>query len=491
MDAKVAQACRKELAQLAKQGALKSELRPHQQRVVEKLREQPGLVVAHGLGSGKTLTSIAAHDDQKKPALVVVPAALQENYLKERDKHLQEGTGSPMELQTLQALARSGLEREVPMLIVDEAHRGRNSGTSTQEGLRNIRADKRMMLTASPFYNSPGDIAPLVNLVAGERVLPNSSGDFEKKYVAEKKVGPGLIRRLMGVKPGVVRELNQKEAPDLKKVLQKWVDYHENSRENFPTVEREVIEVPMTSAQLRTYDALLGQAPAWAAYKIKKGLPPSKAESKQLNAFSVAARQVSLSTRAHQPKLSPQEPKAQVAFERMQQSLNENPQHKGIVYSNYLDTGIAPYRERLEQAKIPFGEFTGSMKKKERDQLVKDFNEDKIRVLLLSSAGGEGLDLKGTRTIQVLEPHWNNEKLRQVEGRGIRYKSHDHLPEKDRTVKVEYYQATRPASGLAEKLRLQKPGLGIDQYMHARAEEKDRLIEDFKRLLRVEPKSSD
>ena len=75
----------------------------------------------------------------------------------------------------------------------------------------------------------------------------------------------------------------------------------------------------------------------------------------------------------------------------------------------------------------------------QRDQMVRDYNENKIKALLLSRAGGEGLDLKGTRLIQLLEPHWNEEALKQVTGRGIRYRSHSHLPEDQRKVHVQHF----------------------------------------------------
>jgi SNF2 family DNA or RNA helicase len=68
---------------------LKTELQDHQKRVVEKIKEQPGLILAHGLGSGKTLSSIAMQDALNLPATVIVPAALKENYLKEINKHLK------------------------------------------------------------------------------------------------------------------------------------------------------------------------------------------------------------------------------------------------------------------------------------------------------------------------------------------------------------------------------------------------------------------
>jgi len=68
---------------------LTTKLKPHQQRVVDRMQDedQPGLVVVHGLGSGKTLTSIAVADALGLKADVVTPAALQQNYRKELSAH--------------------------------------------------------------------------------------------------------------------------------------------------------------------------------------------------------------------------------------------------------------------------------------------------------------------------------------------------------------------------------------------------------------------
>jgi hypothetical protein len=127
------------------------------------------------------------------------------------------------------------------------------------------------------------------------------------------------------------------------------------------------------------------------------------------------------------------------------------------------------------------------MDRTERDDLVKQYNANKLRTLLISSAGGEGLDLRGTRLMQILDPHWNDEKIKQVEGRGIRYRSHDDLPPEERNVLVQRYLATRPRMGLLEKAHLRKPGGSVDQYLRDRAGDKERLIQQFRALLPKEP----
>jgi len=137
----------------------------------------------------------------------------------------------------------------------------------------------------------------------------------------------------------------------------------------------------------------------------------------------------------------------------------------------------------LQKANIPFGEFSGDIKPKDRDQLVRDYNENKLKVLLLSSAGGEGLDLKGTRLMQVLEPHWNLEKIKQVEGRGARYKSHEGLPPEEQNMRIERYLATRSEKGLLEKMHWKSPGGSVDQYLSKLGKDKEDLINQFRGLM--------
>lgn len=461
-------------------------LLPHQQRVVDRLRQegQSGLVVAHGLGSGKTLTSIAAQEALGLPSTVVLPASLRANYEKERQKHL-EGETQEADIQSLQGVARRKDFAAAPMLIVDEAHRLRDPSTSSYQALKGGGgAEKRMLLTATPFYNDPSDIAPLVNIASGQKVLPTGKTDFRGRYVTEQEVKPGWWgRTFRGETPGMREMVNPRTVGELRKAFQQYVDYHPSSKEGFPGVTYEDVKVPMSREQLKVYDSIIGAAPPWVAAKIKSGLPPSKQEAQDLNAFLTGARQVALSTAAHAPDKPVEAPKIRKAFEDLQKTLGENERAKAVIYSNYLESGLDPYAHMLEQAQIPFGTFRGDMKKKDRDQMVKDYNEGKLRALMLSSAGGEGLDLKGTRLMQVLEPHWNIEKLRQVEGRGIRYGSHADLPEAERNVAVKRYLATRPQQGLLERIGWKDPGMSADEYLMQLSGEKENLNEQFRKLL--------
>ncbi len=62
-----------------------------------------------------------------------------------------------------------------------------------------------------------------------------------------------------------------------------------------------------------------------------------------------------------------------------------------------------------------------------------------IKVFMITSSGAEGIDLKNTRFVHVMEPYWHPVRKEQVIGRARRICSHSNLPEEKRTVKVFLY----------------------------------------------------
>uniref|UniRef100_A0A6C0JVE9 Helicase C-terminal domain-containing protein n=1 Tax=viral metagenome TaxID=1070528 RepID=A0A6C0JVE9_9ZZZZ len=61
------------------------------------------------------------------------------------------------------------------------------------------------------------------------------------------------------------------------------------------------------------------------------------------------------------------------------------------------------------------------------------------KVFCITSAGAEGLSLKNVRAVHIMEPYWNDVRLRQVKGRAIRIGSHLELPEEERNVSIYTY----------------------------------------------------
>lgn len=63
----------------------------------------------------------------------------------------------------------------------------------------------------------------------------------------------------------------------------------------------------------------------------------------------------------------------------------------------------------------------------------------RIKVILATPAGGEGIDLKNIRQVHILEPHYNYSQLEQVIGRAIRTDSHIDLDDDKRNCTVFYH----------------------------------------------------
>jgi hypothetical protein len=62
-----------------------------------------------------------------------------------------------------------------------------------------------------------------------------------------------------------------------------------------------------------------------------------------------------------------------------------------------------------------------------------------IKVFMITSSGAEGINLKNTRFVHIVEPYWHLVRIEQVIGRARRICSHQDLPEDLRTVKVFLY----------------------------------------------------
>lgn len=65
-----------------------------------------------------------------------------------------------------------------------------------------------------------------------------------------------------------------------------------------------------------------------------------------------------------------------------------------------------------------------------------------IKVLMITSSGSEGINLRNTRYVHIMEPYWHPVRTEQVIGRARRICSHNSLPEELQTVEVFIYLMT-------------------------------------------------
>jgi SNF2 family DNA or RNA helicase len=447
-----------------------SKLLPHQERVIRKIQSNDchGLIVYHSMGSGKTLTALVALELFKGKKLVVAPASVLKNYNIESIKH-----GIPIEntkIISYEKMVRNISEisgRNYDIVIFDEAHRLRNTDTQTYSSAKKIVSKKFLCLTGTAEYNQPSDLGVLINLINSKEHFPESLSRFEFSYIDQKSQ-------------------NLKNIDKLQAILKKYVDYHavNTCNEYYPRVIEENIYCNMSAKQEKVYHFLAKQLPWHIRRMVRKNLPVSLKDCALINMFSTAIRQASLSIFKYDATATENDcPKILFAFRELIKESSQN-HFRAVVYSNYIETGIIPYRNMLISNGIEPLVFTGEQNAKEKSRVIEIYNSEnpKSIILLLSSSGGEGIDLKCTNLVQILEPHFNMAKISQVKSRAIRYLSHETLPVDLRVVKIQNYFAVLNKT-LINKIFRTKKDTSIDEFLYLSSLRKQKIIDEINHLM--------
>ena len=141
--------------------------------------------------------------------------------------------------------------------------------------------------------------------------------------------------------------------------------------------------------------------------------------------------------------------------EAFEQILQENGYEKYDHNKKDIETLIS---EGSKKKRYTF--LTGEEEQELRKYNKEAFNHDKnvrgeyIQVIMISSAGAEGISLKCVRQVHIMEPFWNYIRIDQVFGRAIRMKSHinDFLPKDERNVEQYLYLSTLPDGDSVENI---------------------------------------
>jgi len=393
-------------------------LQPHQKTMIEYMLSHRGAVADFGTGSGKTLTSIVTAECLRRiysnlEIIVITPASLQDNFKKEI---IQAGFSlDPYNFYTYESFVNSNYQsNKNTFMIIDEAHNLRTEYRKVRGELETrskfiveqaMKVFKILLLTATPRYNDNYDLANLIAMVKG--TLPLTKKEFNaliqyRDYVVKGAKGDpkGDFRSDPKDDPGDVHDINRRKFDEYFGCVFMFYNVEYDSKD-FPTRVDEIVEFVMDEDY---YDAY---------YDIQRG------NAKILNisdpmAFYTGMR---IATSHIEPNY-----KYDWAIEKIKSKFKEG--KKVLVYSSFLDIGIYKMQERLNAARIPYLSITGQTKKSERQEIVDRYNNNEVLVLLISKAGSEGLDLKETDSVILLESLWNDESEKQIVGRAIRYQSH-------------------------------------------------------------------
>jgi hypothetical protein len=106
----------------------------------------------------------------------------------------------------------------------------------------------------------------------------------------------------------------------------------------------------------------------------------------------------------------------------------------------YTGTETAEEKEIIRNIYNGYWEIVpASITSKLHEKYKNNIMGEAIKVLMITASGAEGINLKNTRYVHIMEPYWNNVRLEQVIGRARRICSHNDLPEELQTVQVFLY----------------------------------------------------
>jgi len=386
--------------------------------------KEDGYAFIHGVGTGKTLSAVTASQcflDRypKRKVIFVGPTSLLLNFEKELGRYgVTKGEiKSKYEMISFAAVMHRAkknnpIDCKGNMLIIDEVHNLRNRKEAKKarnnahkafsKKYKSVmecaqKAKKRLLLTATPIINNIGDLFALINFIYGRNVA-GTRDDVKAKH-AEEAIG---------------KTLNQANLDSIYRLLKGRMDYFtDTASSKFPLTKQHYVPVVMPRAYKKQYEKYITKHEDDMDYFFEHPEAFYNAQRRVVN--KVADDYFSKKIEAILPKIK---------------------QGKTLIYTNWLEFGVDPIKETLSNADVKFGIFTGKLSKEKRHELVTKFNDDEIDALILTSAGAEGLDLKGTKNVIILDPPWHPAGLNQIIGRAVRYKSHTHLPKNERNVQI-------------------------------------------------------
>jgi hypothetical protein len=159
------------------------------------------------------------------------------------------------------------------------------------------------------------------------------------------------------------------------------------------------------------------------------------------------------------------------------------------LFSKVLDfNGYRKYNENdVNNSKVPkYAIYSGMEDEKEKKDMLKLFtsNENKhgkyIKIILVTASGAEGLDLKNIRQIHIMEPYWNQMRIEQVIGRGVRRNSHIALPANERNVEIFRYFSIFPKNNV----KLSKDKITTDEHIEQLSLKKQNIINEVLQIFK-------
>ena len=437
------------------------ELKSYQKKVVKFMRDtsQKGILLLHNVGSGKTITSLIAakcilskHPNMK--VIVLTPSSVVKQFENELYKlNLTAEMSSRFDVYShqlwLDRFEANMVNAKNTVLIVDEAHKFKTEHKTSANvtgkyvyllSRAALQSFKVILLSATPIEN---DIKEIRNYLAmiGNKDLHDFYKEVHGQIEDSKKV-----------------DILQKDYTDLLKCK---VSYHTHTKRDYPETIEKNIRIHMTKQYFDAYKQV--ENVLFSDVEIKNIFQKQFNKVTDINKFYTGIRKSVNKIKILSPKLK-----------WVINKISSRPDHKSLIYSSWLEFGVNQLMIEFDNLNIKYKTISGDVSQLERGKIVDDFNNNKFNILLITSAGAEGLNLKCVRQVFLLEPFWHRSRIDQVIGRAIRFKSHISLPEIERNVTVYNLILIKPQNmGQSDEKE------SADEIMFKMSQQKCSVIEQF------------
>ena len=415
-----------------------------------------GLLLLFDVGHGKTITSIAMircllTKYPNKKVIVLTPSSLVTNYERELEK-VPEFKSTAVSVHSynkyINHIKANGnyMANSSTIVVLDEAQYLIGQGSAKFKSIFDHTRDafKVILLSATPIKNNPDEMANILSMINGYKITKT------------------VIQRIFDIK-----ETQEREA-SIRKLLKCKIAYHKpvnvNTTEFADRVDHNVPLI-MSKEYYQSYTAI--------EKDLKSELPDSFKTLKNLTVFANGIRRAvnSISVKEGSPKIN------WIVY-KIKKDLGLISGYHGnkkvLIYSNWLESGIDLVKAELNILGIKYAEVSGRLSRAQKDKELKKYNKNEVSVILISASGSEGLNLKNTRSVILMEPHWNSARLEQVIGRAIRLNSHKTLPEPQRKVDVYHLILKKPLS-----VKNTDHTLSADEMLAKLSKSKDNVINTF------------
>ena len=400
--------------------ALDGLLRPYQREGINWLRflEQNRFcgILADEMGLGKTLQALAwlqlprLHDGAGKPALIVCPTSLVENWAEEarkftpnlrvltiqggdRHQHLAEIPRNDLVV-TSYALLRRDIEHyhtvAFSTVVLDEAQHIKNKSTQNSLAAKRLKAGHRLVLTGTPIENSVADLWSIMDFLMPGYLGPydNFRAHYELPISAggpESEAPQAKLRRKLN--PFLLRRLKKDVAKDLPDRIERMASC------TLSPDQQAVYKQLLEASQRKLFDLVAEQGFQKSRMEILKTLLRLRQVCCHIDLLKL-------------PDLQPKYPSAKLDlfFELLDEACDGG--HRVLVFSQFVSM-LTILRAELEKRGTPYCYLDGATA--ERMKEVHRFNRDRsIPVFLISlKAGGSGLNLTGADMVIHFDPWWN------------------------------------------------------------------------------------